>query len=247
MSKILIFLILIICIQSIAGNYISVKDTSVEQNQLFLLSIELTNTDSIIAFQFDLELPFTISYKDSFRITSRLESHQVLVNRLDSSAIRVLSYSPSNTPISGTKGPVILLSCKAGSQSGTFEVRLKNGILGNANSENVLDSLRSGVVNIITLTKIGDYNRKKKNKMMYIFPNPFNNTVKIKYYLPAVQPVKIYLFNILGEVVFQKRITSVQMGWNEEVLYFQSLASGNYLIGVKIGKNWIKQKITMIK
>jgi len=248
MGKILILLLFLLG-QCFAGNYLSIRDTTIQVDRSFPLVIELTNTDSIIAFQFDVELPSSILYEDSFATTPRLQSFQVMANPIDSNMIRILCYSNGNNPIPGTSGAVILLSCRSGNEPGTFEVRLKNGVLADTGSRNVLDSLKNSIIKILTPTgiEIPYQDLGKENKQVYLFPNPFNGNLMMKYFTPIAQPVQIYLFNILGQVIYQEQVYEFQPGWNERMVRLSALSSGNYILGVRIGKKWIKQKITFIK
>ncbi len=165
MDKVLILLLLLFG-HCFAGNYLSVRDTTVQINQSFPLVIELSNTDSVIAFQFDLELPSSILYADSFTIIPLLKNHKVLISLIGCNTIRFLCYSMNNHLIPGTSDPVILFTCKTGNQTGTFEVRLKNGVIGNAKSRDVLDSLQNGIIKIFTPTGIEIPHQGKKNKQL---------------------------------------------------------------------------------
>jgi len=243
------FLVLLIVLigQSIAGNYFSVKDTTLQVNQSFPLTIELSNKDSIIAFQLDVELPSAIVYDDSFSIASRLAAHRVQVARVDNRTLRMLCYSINNNPIAGNTGSVAKLFCRTTNQVGVFEVRLKNGVLADRSSRNVLDSLRNGMIQILEPTGIHIPSQQQENPKLLLYPNPLNRQLNIKFYSATKQPLEIYLFNVLGELIFQKSLTPAQTGWLEKVIPLTNLSSGNYIVGLKSGNRWIKKKIIIIK
>ncbi|MBL1214299.1 MAG: VWA domain-containing protein [Ignavibacteriae bacterium] len=97
----------------------------------------------------------------------------------------------------------------------------------------------------------GEYSVLKNN-----YPNPFNPTTTLRFYISTLDAGKIKLvkiFNILGQLIYVIDISDYTSGWHEVVFngkdYFgNSLASGTYLVSLHIAdqiKNTIK--IVMIK
>lgn len=242
-----IFLLIILVIEVTSENIVSVKDTTIWVNQIFPLTIEMSNTDTIVGFQLDVELPTAIEYIDSFSVSSRLKSHQVNIRYINESTVRILSYSITNSPITGKSGPVVKIFCCASEQTGVFEVRLKNGILANPYSCNVLDSLRNGLIQIIEQNDILDHNERNVKTEIYLYPNPFNGQLNINFYSYPKEPVKIYFYNILGEMIFHKIFPPEQTGWKENSTMVSNLPSGNYIVIIKLGSKCIKKKITLVK
>lgn len=65
------------------------------------------------------------------------------------------------------------------------------------------------------------------------YPNPFNPSTTIKYALPFDSNVKIFIYNILGEVVSELVNTVQGVGYHEVVLNATNLASGVYIYSIQ--------------
>ncbi len=85
-----------------------------------------------------------------------------------------------------------------------------------------------------------------------IYPNPFNPTTKIEYYLTQDNDVAIEIYNVKGQ-----RVNSVNLGrkakgkhsfvWNASDKSNQTLSSGVYFTKVSIGKDSYFQKMILMK
>jgi len=232
----IVILVCLLIFNYLSGaNILFVKDTVVNINQYFDLEIELVNSDSIIAFQFDLEIPTSIQYLSTFYLSDRFADHQVSISQLDSVTWRVLCFSSTNSPIKNNNGTLIIFVCKASNRIGDFEVKLKNAILANIHSQNTLDSVKNGIITIMNPLKIYEEPENEGNLEPQIFPNPFNGYLKIRYFVQRLASVEIQIFDIVGEKIFQEKIFPGRIGWNEHFINFSNFNSGMYIVRVLDG------------
>ena len=71
------------------------------------------------------------------------------------------------------------------------------------------------------------------------FPNPFNPSTVIPYYLPKQSRVQLLIFDVLGRVVIEKEEYVIEEGSHEVVINGKNLSSGVYIYqfiidGVKV-------------
>ncbi|MFC2150776.1 DUF1566 domain-containing protein [Calditrichota bacterium] len=79
------------------------------------------------------------------------------------------------------------------------------------------------------------------------YPNPFNSSTTIEYYLDKTGPVKLNIFTLNGEFVTQV-YKSVQKLGNHSLIWDASwLPTGGYLLKVSTPLNTSVQKLTLIK
>ena len=246
-----IFLILIFIQVNIdytfAQNIISVSDTSVNSNQLIWAHVNLINKDTIVAFQFDLLLPSSITYKDSFYVSNRFQDHSVMIKKIDDSKLRVLCFSPSNKFIMDTAGTILNLQFNTLNTTGKFLIKIDSPILVGNNSKYVSDSVINGEITISSITKIPAEPKQHLKMQGMIYPNPFNGATNINYYTDSTEPVKILVFNTLGENVFEKTDYPRILGWNQAYLQLDNLSSGFYAVRLILKKEFIDFKAIIMK
>jgi hypothetical protein len=79
------------------------------------------------------------------------------------------------------------------------------------------------------------------------FPNPFNATVNIRYSLPAVSPLRLSVYDLLGREVAMV-LHGLQVAGPHEIRFDGSqLASGIYLLRLTAGTAQTQQKIVLLK
>ena len=133
-----------------APNYIIVRDTMTFENNTATLKIDVENYEEFVAFQVDLQVPDSLQYiPGSARLSAnRKQDHTISAAEINSNEIRVFSFSMSQLPFVGNSGTVAELDFNVGSGMGTFPLTLSNGILSNANSQNILHSMQNGQLQI---------------------------------------------------------------------------------------------------
>ncbi|MFH1213132.1 MAG: T9SS type A sorting domain-containing protein [Candidatus Neomarinimicrobiota bacterium] len=79
------------------------------------------------------------------------------------------------------------------------------------------------------------------------YPNPFNATTRIRFYLPQVGTVGIKVWDCRGHLVREKDFPAFRSGWNEIEFKADDLPSGIYLYEIKSGKNACQAKMLLMK
>ena len=129
--------LLVVCVQAMADNVLSVKDVAISKDGTATMEIELSNTDEITAMQFDLLLPEGLSVAKNerdrlvFGRTMRTEDHSLMMQENEPGEYRVLLYSTNLYLIEGNAGPFMTLKIQAASdlQEGTVLTGQLTGIL----------------------------------------------------------------------------------------------------------------------
>lgn len=98
-----------------------------------------------------------------------------------------------------------------------------------------------GMYEMDFIVSVEEYPSVVKDFILYpLYPNPFNSTITVKYYLPAASKVNMTVYNILGQTV--KAVSTFnEAGINEVNVSFNELAGGVYLIAVE-GENFYAVK-----
>jgi len=79
------------------------------------------------------------------------------------------------------------------------------------------------------------------------FPNPFNNTTTIRFFLPIWEEVALSVVDLGGREVKRLALEKVQAGYNEVILEARELPSGPYLIKLDGETDTVAKKIMLIK
>ena len=92
----------------------------------------------------------------------------------------------------------------------------------------------------------------EKTNLLPAFPNPFNNSVNIKFEIDNAYPSKIKIYNILGSLVFSKVLNQIDINkghikWEQMSNNGGTTSSGTYYINLISGDKIKKQKILLIK
>ena len=84
------------------------------------------------------------------------------------------------------------------------------------------------------------------------YPNPFNPVVNLRYTLPDRVPVKIAIYNIVGQIVYQKIWETMEPGihslqWHGQTATGTAVGSGVYFVRLNAGNFVTTQKIMLLK
>ncbi|MFU8861222.1 MAG: T9SS type A sorting domain-containing protein [Cyclonatronaceae bacterium] len=110
---------------------------------------------------------------------------------------------------------------------------------------NLLDSQRNYVIT--------EYSNKNEQETadagisVLVYPNPFNPNTTIRYTIPADNPVKIQIVDILGREVYQRVEHNRQAGSHEVVFEASHLASGLYFYMISSGSLHKTGSILLLK
>ncbi len=79
------------------------------------------------------------------------------------------------------------------------------------------------------------------------YPNPFNATTTIRYYLPVMADVRVNVFNIMGQKVATLVDSHQDAGYHSVSWNGTSMASGMYLYQLQAGGKTLTQKMLLLK
>jgi hypothetical protein len=79
------------------------------------------------------------------------------------------------------------------------------------------------------------------------YPNPFNNSTNIEFYLPKADNIKIELFNVLGQKSGDIFTGQKSAGWNSVNLVADNLNSGTYFYRIQTGNDTRTGRFSYLK
>jgi hypothetical protein len=112
------------------------------------LDFTINNMEDFTAFQFDIPLPSTMQYVSGSAVLLRKTDHAVSCNLLTGNILRVVAYSSSNTPFTGTDGKVLSLDFKIVGQAGWYPINVNNGIISDAAGSNAMSASYNGQLQV---------------------------------------------------------------------------------------------------
>ena len=134
-------------------NVLSVPDAKVSIGQA-QLPVHIENTDEIVAAQFDLTLPSTISAGTDAVMTNRSDGHSVIIRKMAATRYRVMLYSDENKPLLGQSGTVFYIPLnipQTVTEGSELPLVIGNATLSVAGGANVLTETKAGKLIVSTL------------------------------------------------------------------------------------------------
>ncbi len=105
--------------QPYAVNELHVVETGGVSDEEVTVELTMNNMDPITGFQFEFNLPNVFKYVDnSFTLSNRKNDHS-LTTTCNSSVLRAVCFSPSNSPFEGNDGVVASFKVRLNGQNGT--------------------------------------------------------------------------------------------------------------------------------
>ena len=140
-------------VQAQQKNVLSVPDArvSIGQSQL---PVAIENTDEIIAAQFDLTLPSTISAGTDGVLTNRCDGHSVIIRKMEATRYRVMLYSDKNHALLGQQGTVLYIPLnipQTVAEGSELPLVISNATLTVAGGANVLTDTKAGKLIVSSL------------------------------------------------------------------------------------------------
>ena len=133
-------------------NKLSINTVSSPIGMEIQVPIQLDNTDLIVAGQFDVVVSDEITILNDAGSTNRWDDHVCVVKNLGNGRSRVMVYSPTNKPLKGNSGNIILLkariseSCVEGEE---HPIDLSDVVLTKSNGDNCVTAIQSGKLRIL--------------------------------------------------------------------------------------------------
>lgn len=86
---------------------------------------------------------------------------------------------------------------------------------------------------VVSIDEIDETKTPDSFTLLGNFPNPFNPSTYITYYLPYTSEVSIQVYTISGEAIINKILGFQEQGFHSEKMQLHNFASGIYLYSVK--------------
>lgn len=133
------------------ANTMTISSTSMGPNQNFSVMVDISNSNSFVAFQFDLPIPAGFSYIAGSAALSplRINGHLLDASIIPGNKLRVVGYSNSNVPFVGNSGTVVSFQLKAGVVPGSYPLALTAPVIGDTNSVNILTGSTNGTATLL--------------------------------------------------------------------------------------------------
>lgn len=134
-------------------NVLSVPDAKVSIGQA-QLPVAIENTDEIIAAQFDLTLPSTISAGTEAVAGNRMNGHTVIIRNMGATRYRVMLYSEENQPLLAQQGTVFYIPLSIPNtvtEGSELPLVISDATLTVAGGANVLTGTKAGKLIVSTL------------------------------------------------------------------------------------------------
>ena len=131
-----------------AVNEIHAGNLTALSGQTKTLDFTINNMEPFTAFQFDIPLPSTMQYIAGSAVLLRKTDHAVSCSLLTGNILRVVAYSPSNTPFTGTDGKILSLDFKIVGQAGWYPININNGIISDAAGLNAMSASYNGSLQV---------------------------------------------------------------------------------------------------
>jgi len=240
-------------------NTIAICDAQAFVDSNVTLQIDVENHEEFVAFQFDLILPDGLDYiENTAQLTDRAQDHIIQVSYIGQDTLRIISFSMNMLPFLGTSGTVAELEFEVNLDEGFYPLILSNGLLANINSENILDEMINGQLEVLALYHILSENIvPRKFSLSQNYPNPFNPETTIQFTTESTEVTELIIYNIKGQKVKTlecgESLSTIADGvgysisWNGTDDNNQSVSSGIYLYQIKAGKHVKTRKMLLLK
>jgi hypothetical protein len=142
----LISLILLWTNSVLAQNVMTMQDVGGNARDTVLVSVDISNTSTFVAFQLSLSLDNQMTYlTGSVGLTDRSSGdHSISATVIRGNTLRIIAYSSNNFAFSGNSGSVAMFKLILGSVPGTYALNPVDAIIADANSENILTGVNNG-------------------------------------------------------------------------------------------------------
>mgnify|MGYP001418757669 CR=1 FL=1 len=97
------------------------------------------------------------------------------------------------------------------------------------------------------LLNIAEDNIINKFNLLDVYPNPFNSSLNIRYFVNDSRKIEISIYNILGQKISTIYKGEKSFGENNFIWNANNYASGVYFISVINGNSILKKKILLLK
>lgn len=112
------------------------------------LKIFINNMEEFSAFEFTLFSPSEMNFINGSEILNRNVDHQIFINKISNSSLKVVCYSPTNKSFIGSDGEILELGFLLNGNGGYYNIGIGNAIISDLNSTNIISAVYSGGLQI---------------------------------------------------------------------------------------------------
>lgn len=187
-------------------------------------------------------LPDTLSFRSDSTVVLSLEEY--ISDSDDSIEDLTIEVEAEPSGVSAELNPTDLtLTITAPDFAGDGQITLTISDLGEAATSATLAVIVSKVTSLSNVSS----EIPGKIELQQNYPNPFNPSTTISFGLPAASPVKLAVYNMLGQQVQQLVEGQMSAGWHTVDFNATSLSSGVYIYRIE-AKNVVQTRImTLVK
>ncbi len=140
-----------ICQGLSATNVLKIGQYQVLPNTDFVIQLEAENSDPFVAFQADIPIPEGFSYVAGTAqlTTARISGHSLSASVVSGNILRLIGYSAGNSAFTGSTGPLVSFTFKSGTFPATYKLEIKQPVLGDSQTANILTSSTDGQVIVL--------------------------------------------------------------------------------------------------
>lgn len=150
-----LFLLVSVAVGAQTSNTLSIPNISTPLGQA-QLPVTISNTDEIVAVQFDLTLPNGITADEVVTLTNRVNGHVATARNIGNGIYRIILFSQPTKPILGQSGTVMNIPItipESYEEGSVYQLAISNAVLTDKTGANVLTQATAGS---ITISKLPD-------------------------------------------------------------------------------------------
>ena len=147
-------------VSAIAQNTLTVADFTAAAGKEASVPIYLTNSDEVVAMQFDIELPYAKSTSDVSLITARSNGHTVSLRKRSNLAYTVVVMSLQNNPLRGNAGQLLRFPITVSDEAQADDelpITLTNIVLTDRQGRNIASEAESHATFTVLRTPTPDF------------------------------------------------------------------------------------------
>lgn len=203
-------------------NYLMINNQRMKVDDNKEVSVEIENEEPFVALQFDLTFPegFT-PYLNAIALSARKQDHLIAAISLSNTSLRIIAYSPSQKAFTGKSGSILTIPFLTnGLPVGSYSLTFSNSLLSNVKSENILYSVKNGVLDVMLSTGVEKLINENE---VHIYPNPASDHIYISTEM-LTECCTFELMDMRGVVVLRKPVDT-----SKNIINIESLTNGLYI------------------
>lgn len=136
--------------KAFAVNELRMGSASARSGYTTTVSVSINNMEPFVGFQFETPLPSVARYVGaSVALTSRTVDH-VVVADTTGNVLRIIAYSPTNKPFSGSEGDIVRFTLLIRGDGGNYQLPITSGIISDSSATDIISASYPGNLHIVS-------------------------------------------------------------------------------------------------